>query len=128
MKFTTEIKPTIIEAKTKSELVSKIQSSYSGFFSSSSYGYGMKKRTGGLLGGTVSHIIAYNLEKHRAIKKQSPRASYNGTNGKIRKTKIIKNGFWRAYVYKIPVGILDISNTTVHQNSRNFTFKKKARR
>lgn len=124
MKLKINIKPRIVEARTKEELLRKVRTN-EGYCISSNYGNGVHLRRGFR---DEPHIIrAYNLERHRPVKIQEKTKAksnvFQGKKGTIRKTKIIKNGFWRAYVYDFKVEILDLFNIKIDQSRDTFKFR-----
>lgn len=63
---------------------------------------------------TDTHVVAYNLEKHR---KKSQRFGVNGR--KLKKPKIIP-AKWVCHYYYIPIELLVLSGTMVEQGNRTF--------
>lgn len=124
MKFNIQIKPRIVEARTIGELKRKLHDNY-GYCTSSTYGNGIHVRRGGRMNDDVKFIRVYNIEKHRPVKEQrftkAKSNVYNGDNGTIRKTKIVKEGFARAYVYDIPADMFAFLGIKVKQDIRSFT-------
>lgn len=108
-----EVRPSIKRARTKSSLLSIIRSGIrSGTFTiSSQFGSGISN---------ANIVRVYNLEKHRPLKKQSPRANYDGDKGKIRKTKIQEPGHWTARVYDFQRQDLENAGLKVLQGNRTF--------
>ena len=102
MKIVTNVKPTVIEASTKQELISKIQSRF------------------GLVYGSNGHSTGYhNVEFGRKIKD----GPWYGINMEKRRTKRDKNrkvvtlAKWIAWVYEIP------ANCGVEQLERRFRLR-----
>jgi len=67
-------------------------------------------------------VIMINYEKHRPVKTQINK-KYEGKKGKVRKTKIEKNGHWVAYYYHFPIALLKALNIRVVQKKRNFVIE-----
>lgn len=107
------IKPRTIIAPSKNAIISKITDNkvyrlgYIAGFSFNGYGQFSDDNT----------ITVYNLHKVRRKTQQI------GKNGKkLKKSKIIRNGHWVAYVYTFDVKMLkNMGFKSIKQNTRNFT-------
>lgn len=127
MKLQINIKPRIIEARTKEELIRKIRNN-DGFCISSKYGSGVHMRRRLL---EEPHTIrAYNIERHRPKKVQAKTKAksnvFQGKDGTVRKTKIVQAGFWRAYVYDFKVEVMHLFDISISQNTNTFKIKQKS--
>lgn len=103
------LKPTVMKAHTKSELLYKIESGYV-------HTYALIKgvRIHALMEvSNPKHVRVYNLEKHnRKMEQYFQRGE---------KHSRMKNPlYWRAYVYDIPIELLTIANLSVFQENRTF--------
>jgi hypothetical protein len=122
MRLSIDIKPTKlvitsysnskVVASTKNEIVSKIKNNYKGLTSTFS-----SVSSGALIDRQGEYIIAYNLQKLR--RKTTRRKSKRGVI-----TEVVRPGHWVAYVYRIPVSFLKVSNRKVDQRERNFALIK----
>lgn len=104
------LQPMVMEASTKSELLSKIGSGYC-------HTYTLIKgvRIHGLspLMGKADHVRVYNLEKHN-------RKMEHYTERGQKKSRMRNPLYWRAFVYDIPLDVLKTANLSVFQENRNF--------
>lgn len=122
MKLTLNIKPTIITARTKNEILNKISRNDSmtkTFLSSRNYECQNVLTTIGK--SSDSKIRVYNLEKHRAKFKQLTA----GTKVKTKAKTLVKDGHWIAYVYDIPEDAIKLLGLKIDQKTRNFTISGK---
>tara|TARA_B100000700_G_scaffold331341_1_gene463293 strand:+ start:6166 stop:6513 length:348 start_codon:yes stop_codon:yes gene_type:complete len=110
MKLTTTVKPFKTTGSSKDIIRSKI----------GAHGLSISKHYSGATNiRNPETVIMINYEKHRPVKSQSNK-TYDGKKGKVRKTKIEKNGHWVAYYYYFPIALLKSLNIRVVQKSRNF--------
>lgn len=122
MKLTLNIKPKIIKARTKEQLLSKISGNGSMakvFMSSRNYECQNVLTTIG--NSSDSKIRVYNLEKHRAKFKQLTA----GTKVKTKAKTLVKDGHWIAYVYDIPEDAVKLLGLKINQKARNFVISGK---
>lgn len=121
MKLQINIKPRIVEARTKDELIRKIRNN-DGFCISTKYGSGIHMRRN--LRDDPHTIRAYNIERHRPKKIQAKTKAksnvFNGKDGTVRKTKIVKAAFWRAYVYDFKVEVMHLFDISIAQSTNTF--------
>lgn len=114
MQITTTVKPRKVTGYSKDDIRSKI----------GALGFSISKHyTGATNLRNSDTVIMINFEKHRPVKSQSNK-TYDGKNGKVRKTKIEKRGHWVAYYYYFPISLLKALNIRVVQKKRNFVIEK----
>jgi len=122
MKFTINLKPAKLEARTKNEIISKIRNI------NRSLTYTFCNLGNGLYDYKNKTFYVYNLQKIRSKSSQTKKAIYKTINDlkfmSYKKDKI-NNGHWIAYVYKIDEGLLKTLGKKVRQNIRNFELKNK---
>lgn len=122
MQFSVNLKPTKLEATTKSELVSKIKNM------NRSLRRTLCNLGNGLYDEKNKVFYVYNLQKFRRKTIPTKKVVYKTINdlsyssyGKFK----IRPGYWVAYVYKIDEGLLKTLGKKVHQGVRNFELKNK---
>lgn len=110
MKFTVKVPTSKKEANTKREASPRVSRScgttFSGVCSNALQ--------------TDTHVVAYNLEKHR---KKSQRFGINGCE--LKKPKITP-AKWVCHYYYIPIDLLRLSGTMVEQGNRTFKIVKRS--
>lgn len=116
MNISIKLNKRVLTAKTKDALVDKIRHN-NGYISLT-----FNKYSNGLILDAGDDIVVYNLEKFRRKTKQKGRKN----NLDKRKSVIVRNGEWKAYVYYIPKALLDLGNLKVSQYSRRFELNKKS--
>lgn len=118
MKISKTIRPTRITGNSKEDIYRKIGAL--GYTSSKHFSGKTNSMSVGI---DKSRMVVFgiNLEKRRPVKKQSPKATFKGKNGNVRKTKIVEEGHWVAHYYRFPVSLLEALNLKLVQNSRTFT-------
>lgn len=111
MEFKIKLKPQIIRGYSKESVLSKIKGCQT-FGSYGNYLFDFNNRN--------EKATVYNLTKNNKKSKQ-----VKNKNGKTIKSTVIKQKQWTAYVYKIPISLLKLTNTEVKQNTRNFVISKR---
>ena len=91
--------PKVVEGKTKAEAIRKAVGP------KATYGVWGTKGVRFTSYSNDTHVMAYNAEKHNPKKRHG------------------KEGFWRVFVYAMPVNVLTEIGASVSQNDRNFTVK-----
>jgi hypothetical protein len=121
MAIVVKIKPTKISAKSKSEILRKLEGDFrNGFIRH--YGFGLLGRSGGNHEGVVR---LYSLEKHNRKVQVTKRTITRGKRkGEVEVTRtVVRESGWVAHFYDLPRDIVAVSGT--RQNTRNFTLKLK---
>ena len=104
------LKPMVMEAHTKSELLAKIKSG--GYCQTYSFVKGV--RIQGLMEvNKAKHVRVYNLEKHNRKMEQY---FHRGEKHSRMRNPL----YWRAFVYDIPLEVLITANLSVFQDNRTF--------
>ena len=103
-------KPIVMEARTKSELLSKIGNGYC-------HTYSLIKgvRINGLVSlmGKTDHVRVYNLQKIN--RKAETYIKFGET-----RRREVRPSYWRAFVYNIPIDVLVSGNLSIFQENRRF--------
>ena len=103
------LKPTVMEAHTKSELLNKIESGYC-----HTYSFMKGVRIQGLMEiNKEKYVRVYNLEKHNRKMEQY---FHRGEKHSRMKHPL----YWKAFVYDIPLEVLIAANLSVFQDNRTF--------
>ena len=119
MKFTTVIRPSVIESLRKVGILNKI--AIKGDSGRTYFRYGSNVFIRDSKNSNRKNVvIAYNLEKRRPVKKIM-KGIFSGKNGlPVNKTKILERGKWIAHVYEFPYDLLDSQKLKVVQGTRTF--------
>lgn len=121
MAIVVKIKPSKMTAKSKDELIRKLEGDFrTGFFRH--YGLGLLGRSGGRHEGIVR---LYNLEKHNRKVSVTKRTITRGKRkGEVEVTRtVVRESGWVAHYYDLPKDMVDVGNT--RQGLRTFKLKLK---
>lgn len=121
MAIVIKIKPVKISAKSKQDIIRKLEGDFrTGFVRH--YGFGLLGRGGGHHEGIVR---LYNLEKHNRKVKITKRTITRGKRkGEVEVTReVVRTSGWVAHYYDVPKDMVEIKGT--QQKERNFTLKLK---
>ena len=125
MKLSINIKPTILEGRTKGDILNKIRKSdllYSSGSSriSSNKLFSYSGLTRFMRGSNNESVFVYNLQKNRRKVKQVQK--FDKKLGKnVTKSVTIKKGHWIAYLYEFNIEMLkQMGAKKIYQESRTF--------
>lgn len=111
MNFIVNLKPRIIKDYSKESVLSKIRGCQTfGTYGHYLFDFDHKEES----------AIVYNLVKQNKKSKQT-----KNKDGKTIKSNVIKHKEWTAYVYSIPIKLLELTNSEVNQRKNNFIISKK---
>jgi hypothetical protein len=119
MAIVVKIRPSKMTAKTKGEILRKLEGDFRTGFSTH-YGFGLIGRPGGPNAGKVRF---YSLEKHNRKVKVTKRIITRGKNkGQVEVTReVVRESGWVAHYYDLPRDMVDVKGT--RQHTRHFTLK-----
>lgn len=121
MNLNITLKPMKYTAKTLHEIHRKISNGHARSFSSA-FGDGLTKFT------KDDTVRVYNLHKVNAKYKQERHKKTNTekgfVKGQTKKSVLVREGQWIAYIYDFDVAMLKALGLKVTQNTRNFTLIK----
>ncbi len=122
MKFTVNVKPTLIKASSKEALLRKIGIKYTWSSKHAKYG-------NGIVFENDQSIRVYNMHKVNAkyeqIKHKRDNPEKQFVKGRTKQSKLVREKQWIAYVYNFKFGVLDALGIEVDQKARNFVIKKR---
>lgn len=121
MAVVVKIKPSKMTAKSKYDLIRKLEGDFRTGFAIH-YGFGLVGRSGGQHAGVVR---LFNLEKHNRKVKVTKRTITRGKRkGEVEVTReVVRESGWVAHYYDIPQNMVDRSGT--RQGLRTFKLKLK---
>lgn len=106
MRLHIDLKPRVVEARTKTELLSKIGNGYMHYFGT--YGNGLSSKY---------KIRVYNLQK---FNKKVERSVYTKNGKVVKKSKVVSPKRWVANVYDFDMDLLRVLKLKVKQQNKNF--------
>lgn len=122
MAIVVKIKPSKMTAKSKYDLIRKLEGDFRTGFARH-YGFALLGRSGGR---HENMVRLYSLEKHnRKVKVESRTITRGKRKGEVEVTRtVLRESGWVAHYYDIPKDMVDVQQT--RQRERNFTLKLKA--
>lgn len=124
MNFAFKVKPKKLEAKTRSEIMSKVTNQGNYCWSmSSEYGQGLTSLQ--KFGTKASKVRVYNLHKIRGKTKQVKYKTGSKKGQTKLPSKVVRESGWIAYVYDFDIAMLNMLELEVRQLTRNFIIKPK---
>lgn len=123
MDFTFKVKPKKLEAKTHSDIMSKVTNQGKYCWSmSSEYGKGLTSLHRSY-GAKADKVRVYNLHKIRGKTKQVKYKTGSKKGQTKLPSKVIRESGWIAYVYDFDIAMLNMLGLEVRQLTRNFIIK-----
>lgn len=122
MEIRVKVKPKVVKAKSRESLLHLIVGGHNFCWQSNAVAY--KPMYGE---GKSTTVRVFNLHKvnpkYRQIKYKTSNPKTGAVKGRTRKTELVREGEWIAYVYDLDLNMLRLANLEVRQGTRNFTLK-----
>lgn len=122
MEIRVKVEPKVVRAKSRESLLHLIVGSHRLCWQTNAKAYRPMYGEG-----VYTTVRVFNLQKinpkYHQIKYKTSNPKTGAVKGRTRKTELVREGEWIAYVYDLDLNMLRMANLEVRQGTRNFTLK-----
>lgn len=122
MEIKVKVEPKLVKAKSKYFLMNLIVGGHSFCHQNNAIAY--RPMYGDKRKGTVRVFNLHKVNsKYRQIKYKRSNPKTGAVKGRTRKSELVREGGWIAYVYDFDLNLLKLAGLQVKQGTRNFTLE-----